>query len=128
MWKMLLAGGLLGALLLSAGISRSDGTSTTPDPAATSVRPTIVPNPGNESPPRDPFTPYDTGGPQAEWSYDKLTPEEKAVADRGLDTEAQDATHAVWERANEESRRASRAAVAAHGLGVSGIADIGVIP
>jgi hypothetical protein len=90
--------------------------------------------PGNESPPRDPFTPYSTGPgptkntPKPTWSYEDLTDAEKLVADKGRDTTGWDKVHDAYRRASAElAQRATREA-AEHRLGIDGLATTGVVP
>src|SRR5262245_41480474 len=42
----------------------------------------VMPLPGSETPMKDPFAPYDTGG--GDWTFEHLTAAEKVVAARGL--------------------------------------------
>jgi hypothetical protein len=76
---------------------------------------------------KDPFQPYSVGGPEAVWSYETLTMDEKAVADRGLnedDSAVQNgyaaAAHTLAARAKSES--------AAVQLGTDNLGEIGVVP
>src|SRR5690242_5585668 len=88
---------VLGAALLFASTSHSDVAAPSL-PAATAAEPTtdapITAAAGDDTPPRDPFTPYDTG-PGA-WRYEDLTPAERAVADRGRDTKGWDQIHSAF--------------------------------
>ena len=94
----------------------------------------VMPNPGNESPPRDPFTPYSTGPgpsektPKPTWSYDDLTDEEKIVADKGPDTRAWQPIHDAYARASAELAQHAAAEAAEHRLGLDGLAGVGVVP
>lgn len=84
--------------------------------------------PGDEAPPRDPFTPYDTGPPEARWSYESLSAEEKAVVDRGRDVTGWDAIHSAYAAAAREAAEAAKATAAATQLGVEGLDELGVVP
>jgi hypothetical protein len=97
---------------------------TLPEPT---TYPPITPNPGDERPLRDPFTPYQHGSP-APWQYSDLTPAEQAVADRGLDTTSFEPVHAAFRAASIEQALAAVADSAGTALGVPDLSTIGVVP
>lgn len=97
---------------------------TVPEPT---TYPPIMPNPGDEQPPRDPFTPYAHGSP-APWQYDDLTPAEQAVVDRGVDTTSFEPVHAAFRAASIEQALAAAADAAGIALGVPDLSAIGVVP
>jgi hypothetical protein len=86
-----------------------------------------MPNPGDEQPMRDPFTPYDIGGAAAAWRLEDLTAEERVVAQRGLDDDQQAVQDAYAEAARDMATRA-RAESAATKLGIQQLGQIGVVP
>lgn len=126
--SLLIATCIAFVLLLFAATSRSDVADPSAGLDAESIAAPITPKPGNEAPPRDPFTPYGVGGSQAEWRYEDLTDEEKEVADRGHETDAWGATHEVWEHALQERSRGARAEIAGRQLGVQNLSSLGVLP
>lgn len=93
-----------------------------------------LPEPGDERPFKDPFTPYEIGDPAAVWTSEDLTAEEQAVAERGRDVGAFPATHDAFGAAGAEL--AVKAAVAAKadgakadgGRGDGGRGAIGGVP
>jgi hypothetical protein len=74
------------------------------------------------------FTPYDPGPPEAIWSYSKLTSDEKAVVDSGMDTSQWDAVHAAFGSAVVEQAKQATVQAAASQLGVSYLGRQGVVP
>jgi hypothetical protein len=116
-------------LVFAAGTSRSD---VAPDSSATSdVATTTDPNtavqPSEGQKQKDPFAPYDVGGPEAIWPYDSLTPEEKAVIDRTRDANGWAATHDGFGAAALDRSRKARAQAAEHQLGVDNLELSGVV-
>lgn len=114
-------------VMLIAATSRSDelGTTDRPPSVDLSAPPT---EPVVHAPTHDPFAPFDVGPPAGVWSYDQLSPEEKAVVDRGRDT-------AEWARVNEGYNAAirqqtaqSNAAMAGRMLGLTNAVEAGVVP
>ena len=87
----------------------------------------VMPNPGDEQPMRDPFTPYDIGGEAAAWRLEDLTPEEQVVAARGLDEDQSAIQEAYAEVARDMAEQARDAAVTSE-LGVAQLAGLGVVP
>ena len=146
MGRSLLFWALMCAVLLVAATSRSDvATSSTqatvpslPAPTEAVAEPTIdspaVSEPGSETPPRDPFSPYDIGPAPDDksrkpfWSYQDLNAEEKRVADRGRDVTGWDATHDAFSKAVALRAHQAAADSAAHQLGVDSLASTGVVP
>jgi hypothetical protein len=137
--------GFVGALLVTA-TSWSD-TSPTPTlpPTTSAVTEPITGTPaqsipGNEVPPKDPFSPYGTGpgiplpnGPQTMpskpfWSNSDLNAAEQAVAQRGVDTSAWAPTHNAFASAARELAQVAAANAAANDLGVESLASTGVVP
>lgn len=98
-----------------------------PTVAEPTTHPPTTPNPGDEEPPRDPFTPYSIG-PVTGWSYDDLTAPEQAVIDRGVDTDSWEPVHGAFTAATLQRARAVAKEAAAIALGVSDLASIGVVP
>jgi hypothetical protein len=135
--------GVLGAVLLVAAIARGDiGTRTSPAPGATSDtaaaepirRTAAVSAPGDESPLRDPFTPYTVVNPRDParkpvWSYADLRPDEQAVIDRGRDTTKWAVTHAAFTATTAELAVRAQTAAASARLGAAGdLSMTGVVP
>lgn len=87
----------------------------------------VMPNPGDETPMRDPFTPYDIGGPAAAWRLEDLKPEERVVAQRGVDQNTQEVQDAYAGAARDMAATA-RANSAAIAIGVQPLGQIGVVP
>ena len=89
-----------------------------------------LPEPGDERPMKDPFTPYDIGVPSAAWAHAELTAEEQAAADRGPDVGGSRATHDAFGAAGAELavKAAAAAATAAQRPGTAGRGATGVGP
>jgi hypothetical protein len=87
----------------------------------------VTPNPGDEQPMRDPFTPYDIGGPAAAWRLEDLTAEERLVAERGVDGNSQDVQDAYADAA-QGMAAAARANSAGIALRMQQLGEIGVVP
>lgn len=87
----------------------------------------VMPNPGSEQPMRDPFTPYDIGGPAAAWRLEDLTPDEQEVALRGVDANPQQVQSAY---ASAVAALAQRYASehAADQLHINALDQLGVVP
>jgi hypothetical protein len=116
-------------LVFAAGTSRSD---VAPDSAtASDVAPddglNTAAGPSAGPLQKDPFAPYDVGGPEAIWPYDSLTPEEKAVIDRTRDASGWAATHDGFGAAALERSKKARAQAAEHQLGVDNLELSGVV-
>jgi len=116
------------AVLLVASRSQSDdlGTTTEAPPSVDLSFPAKAPLGPN--PPRGPNAPYDVGPPEAVWSYDQLSPADKAVADRGRDTTAWQAVHDEYAAASEERAEITKAEMAAQLLGLHALGATGVVP
>ncbi len=67
-----------------------------PDPGIAVTGQPSMPEPGDERPSKDPFTPYDIGDPAAAWTYEHLTPAKRVIADRGRDAGTSAATHDAY--------------------------------
>lgn len=122
----------LAIVLATVAPSRGDGESPTPVPESSSEPITGTPAeplPGTPREPlHEPFTPYGIGGPQAAWSYEQLTVEEKAVADRGLD-EDQTAIQDAYAAASAALAATAAADQAALQLGFDeSLEETGVVP
>ncbi len=87
----------------------------------------VMPNPGDEQPMRDPFTPYDIGGEAAAWRLEDLTEAERVVALRGLDDDQQAVQDAYASAVDDMASRA-RAESAAKELQLQHADQIGVVP
>lgn len=87
----------------------------------------ITPNPGDEQPMRDPFTPYDIGGQAAAWRLEDLTAEERVVAQRGVADNNQDVQDAYAGTAQDMAATA-RANSAGIALRMQQLGEIGVVP
>lgn len=87
-----------------------------------------VPEPGDERPMKNPFTPYDIGDPSAAWTYEHLTAAEKAVADGGRNVDAWSGTHDAYGSAGAALAAKAAAQAAALQLGVDDLQAIGVVP
>lgn len=132
MRKMMSVSLVCGVLLIAA-TSRSDvaptAVSTAPTPIDEPITGTpITPAPGTASTvaPKDPFAPYDPG--PGSWSYSNLSAEERALADRGRDTTGWPETNSAFARASQEQAQRAAAAAAADQLGVTNVAETGVVP
>ena len=86
----------------------------------------VMPQKGAETPIKDPFTPYDIGGPAAAWQYEHLTDEEKAVVDHGK-ADDPSAVQAAYADAAAGIAEAARARSATIQLGIDGLGE-GVVP
>jgi hypothetical protein len=117
--KRLLGAVVLGIAAFAASTSWSDN----------------MPSPGSETTPKDPFALYDIGpGPDAKtpkpfWSYDDLSPAEKAVAEKSKnDAKNWPAIHDAYNTAVAEQAQRAAATSAASQLGVNDLALTGVVP
>lgn len=139
MARNVLFAAFLGAVLLVAANSRSDvaaprgGATPALPPTAASQEPisgtSAVSTRGEETPPRDPFTPYDIGPPGTKaWAYRDLSVSEQAVVDRGRDTKGWDQTHNAYTTAVVERAHQAASDAAAHEIGVDNLASTGVVP
>jgi hypothetical protein len=113
--------------LFAVSTSRGDGEAIE-EPVEPDNTPEVMPLKGAESPMKDPFTPYDIGGPAAAWRLEDLTPDERVVAMRGLDDDQSDVQAGYADAAKAQADRAKVQAAASQ-LGVDGdLAEIGVVP
>lgn len=138
MGKSLLSGVSMSVVLLVAVASRSDSgppsTSNRPSlPAAAAEEPITgtpaVSRPGNETRRHDPFTPYDIGPPGTKaWTYNDLSPAEKAYVDRNRDVTGGKKTQDAFASAVKERAQHAAGAAAAHQLGVDDLSETGVVP
>ena len=140
---------LMCSVLLVAASSRSDvaGTTSTPILAEAPVTTDAVAEPttgqpsapatGDETLPKDPFSPYGVlppPDPKAAapsnpiWRYTDLSLAEKEVADRGRDVTGWDATHNAFAAAVALRAHDAAATSAASQLGVEDLATTGVVP
>jgi hypothetical protein len=131
-WVLMLCCAVI-AIVVATSISRSDsGDSTTEAPATSTDEPItgqpVTPTPGSETPGRDPFSPYDVGGQGAVWSYDSLSAEEKAAADRGRDVKGWDGVNDAYRQAAMARAAEAAAEAAAIQLGVQNLGATGVVP
>jgi hypothetical protein len=123
----------LAIVLATVAPSRGDGESTESPPVPDSSGEPITgtpaePLPGPREPRHEPFTPYSIGGPQAAWTYEQLKPEEKVVADRGLN-EDQSAVQDAYAAASAALAANAAADRAALQLGVDeSLQETGVVP
>jgi hypothetical protein len=134
MRKMMSLSFVCGVLFLTA-TSRSDVAPPDIPLAATPIDEpitgaAITPAPGttNSVPPKDPFAPYDVGPTNATWSYNDLSTAERALADRGRNTDGWTEVNAGFAAASAEQAQRAAAAAAASQLGVADLATAGVIP
>jgi hypothetical protein len=131
----ILCGVAVAIVLVFARASWGDGDGGVPDepedPIDELTEPitgeAVMPNPGDERPMRDPFTPYDIGGPEAAWRLQDLTPEEQAVAQRGIDANDQQVQDAYAELARAAGARA-QSERAARELQLQQLGELGVVP
>ncbi len=107
-------------LLLSSAVVLGMSATSWSDPG-------VMPNPGSESHPKDPFQPYDTG-PGAAWTYNDLSPADRAVVDKNRDASQWGPVHAAFNTAVAEQAQRAAASSAASQLGVLDLALTGVIP
>ena len=136
MWRIVAFGVLVGVIAVVAGtarMARSDAASPElmtdtsfplPAPAADPVAPA---SPGAR-PPRELFTPYDTGPPEATWRYEDLTAAEKETADLGRDVSGWSASQDAMVAAVREQGRIEAAKIAQRQLGLGQLGDTGVVP
>ena len=112
----------LAVLLASASYSRGDDGGDPPpaDP------PETMPAPGSETPLKSPFVAYSAGPPEANWTVDDLATAERAVAERGLDSDYS-AVHEGYKSAVQLRSAKARADVAARKLGIESL-EAGVVP
>jgi hypothetical protein len=107
------------------------------DPAGALPNPTLEdepisgepaePNPGDEEAPPH-LGPYETGGPAAEVTYEQLSPEERAVADRGRDAAGWQGIHQTYRLGAQQIATDAAADTAARRLGVRKLEHMGVVP
>lgn len=121
----------LAALSLIASASQgqpagADSTAVESEPEPI-IGQAIQPNPGSESPMKNPFVPYDPGPPEALWKYEDLNAAEKAVVDRGR-LEDFSSIHAGYNVAIKLRSQQAIAEAAAIKLGISDLATTGVVP
>ena len=136
MWRIVVLGVLVAVILVVAGAARTahsdianpeistDSSFPLPEPAADPV----APAPPGSQPPRELFTPYDTGPPEGTWRYEDLTPAEKETADLGRDVSGWSASQAAMVAAVREQGRIEAAKIAQRQLGVGQLGDTGVVP
>jgi hypothetical protein len=86
----------------------------------------VTPAPGSETPIRDPFSPYATGGAAAEWKSSALKPSDQATATRDANSQAR--TNNAYATAITEQAKRAASASAASQLGVENLPGIGVVP
>jgi hypothetical protein len=84
--------------------------------------------PDSAPPPKDPLAPYDIGDPDSEIAYEELSPEERAVVDRGRDAGRWRAIHDAYGAAVAQGSKQARAEAAQHQLGVDELDRHGVVP
>lgn len=140
MGKRLVSRVLMFALLLVAASSRSDGGSSEAAPTQAPSLPSVaadepitgspaVSAPGDARPRHDPFTPYGVGPPGTKtWSYDDLSPPERAYADRNRDPGKWAQIGAAYAHAAKERAQHAAGAAGAHQLGIGDLAGTGVVP
>ncbi len=125
---------MVGFVAVTVVTSRSDNaTSSRTSPIAPSplapdepiTGAAMTPAPGSETPPKDPFAPYDVG--VNTWSYGQLTPEEQVVADRAR-TNYSPAIHAAYANASADLAQRAQAEAAQHQLGIDSLVGAGVVP
>lgn len=116
-WFLALTCALLAVFLASR--ARGDTQST---PETTGEVPPPQPK-GHE-----PFTPYDTGPPEAQTPYEDLTPDEQAQTDLGRDTAAWEGVHDAYAAAAADLANRATAERATHQLGAEALGTTGVIP
>lgn len=127
MFKLILCVCVLGGVLLVASTSRSDdlGSTTEVPPTVDLSSPATVPLGPN--PPPDPFTPFDIGPPEAAWSYEQLSPADKAVVDRGCEPAGSQADIDAYNAVLQQQAADANARMTARMLGVDGLGDVGVV-
>lgn len=112
-----------------SGSSAGSGSSTTSQPEPITGDP-VIPNPGDETPQKPPFTMYSHGGSNAEIPYAQLSADEKAWADdepsKGGDWQAINNAYAGASRLRAQEAGASSAA-AMLGL-TTPLGSTGVVP
>ena len=127
MRKLLLIVGCVVGLAFVAKASRSDdlGSTTESPPNVDLSSPATVslgPNP-----PHDPFTPFDTGPPEASWSYEQLSPADRVVVDRGRQPAGRQAEIDAYNASLKDLAAEANARMAARMLGIDGLGDVGVV-
>jgi hypothetical protein len=113
-----------------ADVDDDDASSTSvisPSIAEPITEPPVVLAPSADTGPKNPLVPYGTGPAAEAVPYDALSPEEQAVASRGLDATNWTATHNAFAAAVVERSKHARAEAAQHQLGVDGLDRLGVI-
>jgi hypothetical protein len=79
-------------------------------------------------PQKDPFSPYDVGGPEAIWPYESLSPAEQALVDRSRDAKGWATIHDAFSAAAVERSHKAATDAAQHQLGVDNLELTGVVP
>jgi hypothetical protein len=104
--------------------TQGSGSEAAPSPAPTGGAEADAPPP----PQKDPFAPYDVGGPEAIWPYESLTPAEQAVIDRNRSATGWRQVHDGFGTAVLERSKKAQAEAAEHELGVDNLELTGVVP
>lgn len=133
MQRIVLFGGFMFAVVfITAATSHSDSASPPSLPSVAADEPitgtAAVSAPGSETPPRDPFTPYDIGPPGSAWPYEQASPAEKAELDRLRDRTGWQKIHNGFAAGVNLRVRDAEIAAAQHQLKVDNLATEGVVP
>lgn len=125
---------VVATLIALAGVSRSDaGDPTDVEPSSSFPLPPpentpLTPAPPGTPLPRQPFTLYEPGPPNAVWTAEQLTAEEREVVELGADNSAWAASQDVMVEAVKAEARIQAAIIAQRQLGVGALGDTGVVP
>jgi hypothetical protein len=121
-------------MVATAAKSHSDTSSAESSTSSSGAAPeaitgsAVAPNPGSETPMRDPFTLYAHDQPsETLWTYNRLTAAERLVVDRGLASDSSPVNTAYARAANQRTA-AARAEAAATRLGADNLDSTGVVP
>jgi hypothetical protein len=119
-------------LLCVAASSRGDSGGRPALPPSAESEPVtgeaVAPAPGSDTVRHDPFTPYDPGPPEAQWSYNQLNAQERALIDKGKGVTAKIPTLNAFAAAAAERAQSAAATSAEHQLGIENLETLGVVP
>ena len=135
MWKLLGVGTLLmTVLVIVAGVARSDDgdsdglTMDSSFPLPPPAQDPVSPAPPRTPPVKQPFAPYDNGGPAAVWEVEDLTAEEREIIELGRDVSGWAASQDVMMQAVKAQAEVQAANIAQRELGLGELGEIGVVP
>ena len=115
--------GVAGVMVFAATSRGDDGMSSEPSQAPPSLDASSSSAQGHGAP-----LSFSFGPPEAAWSYEQLSSEEKAIVDRGRDTTAWQQVNDLYAGAAREHAKEAEATLAARMLQIDDLGDLGVVP